>query len=107
MEKGHLILPLAIIVYLLVSGYTPMRAALWAIGLTLICSCLRKSTRISFGDVVKGLIEGSKGVLGVLIACATAGVIIGVVTKQALALNWLRHCWILQVDTYCRQCSLQ
>ena len=87
MEKGHLILPLAIIVYLLVSGYTPMRAALWAIGLTLICSCLRKSTRISFGDVVKGLIEGSKGVLGVLIACATAGVIIGVVTKTGVGLK--------------------
>ena len=87
MEKGHLILPLAIIVYLLVSGYTPMRAALWAIGLTLICSCLRKSTRISFSDVVKGLIEGSKGVLGVLIACATAGVIIGVVTKTGVGLK--------------------
>ena len=87
MEKGHLILPLAIIVYLLVSGYTPMRAALWAIGLTLSCSCLRKSTRISFGDVVKGLIEGSKGVLGVLIACATAGVIIGVVTKTGVGLK--------------------
>ncbi len=84
-----------------------MRAALWAIGLTLICSCLRKSTRISFSDVVKGLIEGSKGVLGVLIACATAGVIIGVVTKTGVAVNWLRHCLILQVDTCCRQCSLQ
>lgn len=86
-EKGHLILPLAIIVYLLVSGYTPMRAALWAIGLTLICSCLRKSTRIGFNDVVKGLIDGSKGVLGVLIACATAGVIIGVVTKTGVGLK--------------------
>ena len=87
MEKGHLILPLAIIVYLLVSGYTPMRAALWASALTLICSCLRKSTRITFKDVVRGLIEGSKGVLGVLIACATAGVIIGVVTKTGVGLK--------------------
>lgn len=87
MEKGHLILPLAIIVYLLVSGYTPMRAALWAIALTLICSCLRKSTRITLKDVVKGLIDGSKGVLGVLIACATAGVIIGVVTKTGVGLK--------------------
>ena len=36
---------------------------------------------------VKGLIEGSKGVLGVLIACATAGVIIGVVTKTGVGLK--------------------
>ena len=49
MEKGHSILLLASIVYL--------------------------------------LIEGSKGVLGVLIACATAGVIIGVVTKTGVGLK--------------------
>ena len=80
-EKGHLAIPLIIIVYLLVTGYTPMRAALFAIGLSLVCSCLRKSTRIGFKDVIDGLVNGSKGVLGVLIACATAGIIIGVVTK--------------------------
>ena len=45
-QKGHLAIPLIIIVYLLVSGYTPMRAALYAIGLTLVCACLRKSTRL-------------------------------------------------------------
>jgi TRAP-type uncharacterized transport system fused permease subunit len=37
--------------------------------------------------VVDGLINGSKGVLGVLIACATAGIIIGVVTKTGVGLK--------------------
>lgn len=87
MEKGHLAIPLLIIVYLLVTGYTPMRAALVAIGLTLVCACLRKSTRITVKDVIDGLIAGSKGVLGVLIACATAGIIIGVVTKTGVGLK--------------------
>lgn len=87
MEKGHLALPLAVIVYLLVSGYTPMRAALAAIALSIICACLRKSTRIGFKDIIQGLIDGSKGVLGVLIACATAGIIIGVVTKTGVGLK--------------------
>lgn len=86
-EKGHLAIPLIIIVYLLVTGYTPMRAALYAIALAIICSCLRKSTRIGFKDIVDGLINGSKGVLGVLIACATAGIIIGVVTKTGVGLK--------------------
>lgn len=86
-EKGHLAIPLIIIVYLLVTGYTPMRAALFAIGLSLVCSCLRKSTRIGFKDVIDGLVNGSKGVLGVLIACATAGIIIGVVTKTGVGLK--------------------
>ena len=87
MEKGHLAIPLAVIVYLLVSGYTPMRAALAAIALSIVCACMRKSTRISFKQIVQGLIDGSKGVLGVLIACATAGIIIGVVTKTGVGLK--------------------
>lgn len=86
-EKGHLAIPLIVIIYLLVSGYTPMRAALAAIALSIICACLRKSTRISFKQVIQGLIDGSKGVLGVLIACATAGIIIGVVTKTGVGLK--------------------
>ena len=86
-EKGHLMIPLIVIVYLLVSGYTPMRAALAAIFLSIICACLRASTRIGFKDIVDGLINGSKGVLGVLIACATAGIIIGVVTKTGVGLK--------------------
>lgn len=87
MEKGHLAVPLVVIVYLLVSGYTPMRAALAAIALSIVCACLRKSTRINFKQIVQGLIDGSKGVLGVLIACATAGIIIGVVTKTGVGLK--------------------
>ena len=87
LEKGHLAIPLIVIIYLLVSGYTPMRAALAAIALSIICACLRKSTRISFKQIIQGLIDGSKGVLGVLIACATAGIIIGVVTKTGVGLK--------------------
>ena len=86
-EKGHLAVPLIVIVYLLVTGYTPMRAALAAIILSIGCACLRKNTRISFMDVVNGLVNGSKGVLGVSIACATAGIIIGVVTKTGVGLK--------------------
>lgn len=87
LEKGHLAIPLLVIIYLLVSGYTPMRAALAAIALSIVCACLRKSTRISFRQIIQGLIDGSKGVLGVLIACATAGIIIGVVTKTGVGLK--------------------
>ena len=87
MEKGHLSIPLIVIIYLLISGFTPMRAALSATVLAILSSCLRKSTRITFKDVVYGLINGSKGVLGVLIACATAGIIIGVVTKTGVGLK--------------------
>ena len=87
LERGHLAFPLVAIIWLLTSGYTPMRAALVGILMAIVCSCLRKSTRISFSDFVHGMINGSKGILGVLIACATAGIIIGVVTKTGVGLK--------------------
>ncbi len=86
-ERGHLVIPLVAIIYFLTSGYTPMRAALVGIGLALVSACLRKTTRIGIKDVVHGLINGSKGILGVLVACATAGIIIGVVTKTGVGLK--------------------
>ena len=86
-EKGHLAIPLIVIVYLLVTGYTPMRAALVAIVLAIGASMLKKSTRITPIQIVEGLINGAKGILGVLVACATAGIIIGVVTKTGVGLK--------------------
>ncbi|MBQ9376583.1 MAG: TRAP transporter permease [Schwartzia sp.] len=86
-ERGHLAIPLLVIIYLLVSGYTPMRAALFAIVLSILASSLRASTRMKPIDIVKGLEAGAKGILGVLVACASAGIIIGVVTKTGIGLK--------------------
>ena len=86
-ERGHLAIPLILIVYLLVSGYTPMRAALVAIVLSIVCSALRKSTRMRPIEIVRGLETGARNVLGVLVACAAAGIIIGVVTKTGVGLK--------------------
>ena len=86
-SRGHLAIPLVVLVYLLVTGYTPMRAALVAILLSIVCACLRTSTRLSLKQVVDGLIGGAKGVLSVLVACAAAGIVIGVVTKTGVGLK--------------------
>ena len=86
-ERGHLSIPLVVIVYLLVSGYTPMRAALFAIVLSIAASFLRESTRMKPIEIIKGLEKGAKAVLGVLVACASAGIIIGVVTKTGAGLK--------------------
>ncbi|BEU87319.1 TRAP transporter permease [Selenomonas sp. TAMA-11512] len=86
-ERGHLAIPLIVIVYLLVSGYTPMKAALWAIILSILAASLRASTRMSPREIIHGLELGAKNVLGVLVACAAAGIIIGVVTKTGVGLK--------------------
>lgn len=86
-ERGHLVIPLVTIIYLLVAGYTPMKAALWAIYMAIGASLLRRATRISLADLIGGLEQGARGALGVIIACATAGIIIGVITKTGLGLK--------------------
>ena len=86
-ERGHLLVPLIALIYLLAKGYTPMRAALVAIVLTIGCAMLKKNTRISFFDIVEGLEKGARGALGVVAATACAGIIVGVVTLTGLGLR--------------------
>jgi len=87
LERGHLIIPLIAIVYLLITGFTPMKAALWAIILSILSSMIRKSTRIKPIEIIKGLEAGARGALGVIAATACAGIIIGVVTLTGLGLK--------------------
>lgn len=86
-EEGHLAIPLVAIIGLLASGYTPMKAALAGIVVSIATAMLRVNTRMTFDDVVDGLIKGARGALGVLIACASAGMIIGIVTKTGVGLK--------------------
>jgi len=86
-EEGHLAIPLVAIIGLLASGYTPMKAALAGIIVSIATAMLRANTRMTFNDVVDGLIKGARGALGVLIACASAGMIIGIVTKTGVGLK--------------------
>ena len=94
-RKSYLMLPLAAIIYLLVTGYTPMRAALIAIilsiGTALIVSFVNWTRKhpvdFTWKDIVAGLESGARGALGVLAATACAGIIIGVVTLTGLGLK--------------------
>ncbi|MEW6563930.1 MAG: TRAP transporter permease [Spirochaetota bacterium] len=87
LERGHLMIPLVVIVYLLVSGYTPMKAALWATILSIAASWIRKATRMKPIEIIRGLEAGSRAALGIIAATACAGVIIGVVTLTGIGLK--------------------
>lgn len=85
--RGHLLVPIIIVIYLLVAGYTPIRAALGAIVTSIVCSAIKKETRLSFKDIIDGLEKGARSALTVVSACACAGIIIGVVTQTGLGLK--------------------
>lgn len=87
LSRGHLLIPLIAIIGLLVMGRTPMKAALYAIVLSILCAMLRRNTRIGLMDIIDGLEQGARAALGVVAATACAGIIIGVVTQTGLGLK--------------------
>ena len=86
-ERGHLFVPLIAIIYILMEGYTPAYAALIGLGLSVVAGMVKKATRMSIPDIVNALEAGARSALGVAIACATAGIIVGVVTLTGLGLK--------------------
>jgi len=87
LQEGHLFLPLIAIIYLLVSGYSLQTVALGSIVIAILASMIRKSTRITIKDFFEALEKGARSALGVATACATAGIIVGVVTKTGIGLK--------------------
>jgi TRAP transporter 4TM/12TM fusion protein len=86
-ERGHLFVPLIAIIYVLTEGFTPSLAALVGLGLSVVAGMLTKATRMSIPEIFNALEAGARGALGVAIACATAGIIVGVVTLTGLGLK--------------------
>jgi TRAP transporter 4TM/12TM fusion protein len=89
-ERGHLFIPLGVILGGLIMGYS---APLCALAGTLTCvpvALLRKSTRavINWRTIWHALEDGAKNSIAVALACACAGIIIGVITQTGAAINF-------------------
>ncbi|EZH66496.1 hypothetical protein DH09_11240 [Bacillaceae bacterium JMAK1] len=87
-EGGMFSLPLLIIVIMLVMGYSPMRAALFAIASVIVVAAFKAATRLSFGTMFKALDLGARAALETAIACASAGFIIGVISMTGIGLQF-------------------
>jgi TRAP transporter 4TM/12TM fusion protein len=88
MERGHLLLPLFLVVYLLVSGRSPFLSAFWGIVSSIAVSYLRKSTRLSFKQIIDALEWGTRSSLSITAACACVGFIVGTATLTGLGLSF-------------------
>lgn len=85
--RGHMLIPVVLMVYMLLSNYTPMLAGVTAILTTIACSWLRKETRLSFRGLLKALEDGARGAVGVAVATAVVGFVIGTASLTSLGLN--------------------
>ncbi|MGC1497392.1 MAG: TRAP transporter fused permease subunit [Sulfitobacter sp.] len=74
------IIPLAILVYLILSGKTPDYAAVYGIIACVVVGFLNPTHRLTIPDLWNALSAGAKNTLAVGAAAATVGVVVGVVT---------------------------
>ncbi len=88
LSGGHLLLSLPVFVYLLFDGYSVMYSSFWAIMAAVGLSYIRRITWLTPEKIIKAAISGAEAIVPVAMACACAGIIIGVITLTGLGLKF-------------------
>ena len=83
----HFISLVSIVIFML-WGYSPTLSVFWSTVLTYGLSFLTRETAITPKKLVRALSDGSTSVLTAATTCATAGIIVGVVTLTGLGLKF-------------------
>jgi len=99
--RGHLFIPVIVILVVMYSGYSAPLAALAG---TLACfpvALLRVSTRVYVRpiNILGALADGARNALPVALACASAGIVIAVVTLSGLGIVFTQFVVGLAKDT--------
>jgi len=82
------ILPILTLVVILVLGYSPARAAYIGMALLIVASMLRASTRMKLTDFWEALRDASMTSIGIVAACACAGIIVSSVSMTGLGIKF-------------------
>ena len=83
----HLLVGPAVLVWFLVEGRSPLFAGFWALVTAFALSQLRRDTRIGLGKVLAVLADSAQSAMPVALACATVGIVVGVVSATGLGLK--------------------
>ena len=83
----HLLVAPALLVYFIVDDRSPMFAGFWALAAGVAASWIRRETRIGPVRVLAILVNGATAAMPVALACATVGIVVGVVSATGLGLK--------------------
>jgi TRAP transporter 4TM/12TM fusion protein len=83
----HLLGGPALLVYFLVEGRSPLFAGFWGLVAAFLLSWVRRDTRIGLGRALAILSESAQAAMPVALACATVGIVVGVVSTTGLGLK--------------------
>ncbi len=87
-KQAHLFLPVVVLLGLLLMGFTPTYGAIIATGALVVISWLRPATGLGARACLEALRDGAVHTVPVAMACASAGVVIGIVLQTGLALRF-------------------
>ena len=87
-RQGHLFLPVLIILALLVQGFTATYAAIVSAASVIVLSWIRPETRVTLAKGLAALRDGAEQTVPVAMACASAGIVIGIVLQTGLAIRF-------------------
>ena len=89
MKQGwHFIVPLVLITTLLLMSYSPVLVGIAGCSAILVAAMCRKHSRISIRLFFEGMKEGALLALPISVACATAGIVVGVVGQTGIGLQF-------------------
>lgn len=86
-ERGHLLIPVIVIIVTLLMKYTPLRSGFIGIVACVIVSMLKANTRMGIKQIIHACEEGARGALGVALACALVGFVVGTSSLTSLGLT--------------------
>jgi TRAP transporter 4TM/12TM fusion protein len=86
-RDAYLLAGPAVLVWHLAAGYTAERAGFVALVVAVAMSWVRAETRIGLRRFLLVLVDGARGALPVALACATVGIVVGVVSITGLGLK--------------------
>ncbi|MEI8658463.1 TRAP transporter permease [Vibrio sp. Hal054] len=84
----HYLVPLILITVLLMMSYSPVLVGVIGCASILVAAMTRKHSRISVKLFLEGLKEGALLALPISVACATAGIVVGVVGQTGIGLQF-------------------
>ncbi|HUS97150.1 MAG TPA: TRAP transporter fused permease subunit, partial [Hyphomicrobiaceae bacterium] len=89
-RDGHLFLPLVIVIGMLIAGFSAPLSALTGIFSVIPTMALRASSRkeISVTMILESLIDGARNTVQVALACACAGIVIGIIALTGLGIDF-------------------
>ncbi|MDR0486909.1 MAG: TRAP transporter fused permease subunit, partial [Treponema sp.] len=84
LTKGYLFLPIAVLIALMTFGFTPAYAACFAILAAFVVSFFSRETRFTRTGLLEAFTNGSRNTIGVAVACAMAGNVVGIVSLTGI-----------------------